>query len=572
MPNDAVDPHCRAERSTARGLPGPDMNCSCIPQSEVPKTTALYRDYICDSDHLSRFYQRSPFDPASFSAVAEMIRDSQSNRQELATILARQNRTFGCGARTLSNIERLAKPGTFAVVTGQQVGLFSGPVFTFYKALTAVRLAVELSDSGLPAVPLFWLATEDHDLEEVAQAQMLNEENGEFDVVPLRDEGVRPAARSSVGYVKLSDKIAQVLDRAEACMPPGEARSLTMEMLRDAYRPGVTWGAAFGRLMARLFSTCGVVLLDPLDEAIHRLAEPVYESAILKAGSFRNLLQERNAKLEASGYHAQVHVGEDSTLVFGTHQGGRAAIREHGDDYEVEGAERISRADMKSWVEQRPLDFSPSALLRPLVQDFLLPTICYVAGPAEVAYLAQSQVIYDEFGRPLPVIFPRASFTLVDHRIQRLLEKYALALPDVWQGEEHLQRKIAEASFGDDGAQGWSERMEQSEKEIARLLNGLRADIERIDPTLLDLVKHTEEKMTFQIEKLRGKMSRAAFERSAVLKRHQQELTRFLVPTGHLQERVVTGAYFLGRAGTGLLDRLLEQIQTRSSNHQVLQF
>ncbi|MGH9433169.1 MAG: bacillithiol biosynthesis cysteine-adding enzyme BshC [Terriglobia bacterium] len=545
------------------------MNCSCIPQSQAPKATALYRDYVYDSDHLSRFYQRSPFDPASFHATAEMIRDFHQNRRQLAAILARQNRALGCADETLANIERLAEPGTFAVVTGQQVGLLSGPVFTFYKALTAVRLARTLSDSGLPTVPVFWLATEDHDLEEVAQAQVLNEE---YETVSLRDEGVRPAVRSSVGYVKLSEGITPTLNEAEKCLPPGEARDHVMEILRDAYRPGVTWGAAFGRLMARLFSAWGVVLLDPLDEAIHHLAAPVYERAILQARQVRNLLQERGATLVASGYHAQVHVGEDSTLVFATHQGSRAAIHQRGDDYEVEGSGRISRADLKHWVEQRPIDFSPSALLRPLVQDFLLPTVSYVAGPAELAYLAQSQVVYEEFGRPLPVIFPRASFTLVDHRTQRLLEKYRLEVPDMWQGEEHLQRKIAAAGFGEGGAEGWSERMEQSEKEIEQSLNCLRSDIERIDPTLLDLLKHTEEKMKYQIERLRGKLSRAAFDRSSVLKRHEQELLGFLMPSHHLQERVVSGVYFLGRAGTGLLDRLLEQIQTRSSNHQILGF
>ncbi|HUY12118.1 MAG TPA: bacillithiol biosynthesis cysteine-adding enzyme BshC [Terriglobia bacterium] len=545
------------------------MNCSCVPQSQAPKSTALYRDYVYGPDHLSRFYQHSPFDSSSFHSAAEAIRGFHKNRTRLAEILLRQNRAFGCGEATLANIARLAEPGTFAVVTGQQVGLFSGPVFTFYKALTAVRLASAISDSGLPAVPVFWLATEDHDLEEVAQAQVLNEE---YETISLRDQGVRPAERSSVGTVKLSDGMALTLGEIENCLPPGDARDQMMEALRDSYRPGATWGAAFGRLMARLFSAWGVILLDPLDDGIHQLAAPIYERAILQAARVRDLLRERSETLIRSGYHAQVHVGVDSTLVFATHEGSRVSIHQRGGEYQVEGAGQISAADLKSWVNRRPIDFSPSALLRPLVQDFLLPTVSYVAGPAEIAYLAQSQVVYEEFGRPFPVIFPRASFTLVDHRTQRLLEKYKLEVPEVWHGEEHLQRKIAAAGFGDGGAEGWSGRMEQSEKEIERLLDRIRADIERIDPTLLDLLKHTEEKMEYQIERLRGKLSRAAFERSAVLKRHEQEVMKFLMPTGHLQERVVSGVYFLGRAGNGLLDRLLDQIQTRSSNHQILNF
>jgi bacillithiol biosynthesis cysteine-adding enzyme BshC len=545
------------------------MNCSCTPPSQAPKSTALYRDYVYDRGHLSQFFKRSPFDPASFQSAAEAIRDFHKNRGALAEILLRQNQAFGSSDAALRNIERLADPGTFAVVTGQQVGLFSGPVFTLYKALTAVRMAQSLSESNVTAVPVFWLATEDHDLEEVAQTHILNEDYG---LVALRDPGVRAAERSSVGRVRLSEGITQVLAEAEECLPAGEGRGTVMEALRQAYRPGATWGAAFGEFMAKLFAECGVILLDPLDEAIHQLAAPVYERALLGAVRARNLLRERSEALVRAGYHAQVHVGEDSTLLFATVEGNRVAVHQSGHGYQLEGRGTVTPAEMKAWLNQRPIDFSPSALLRPLVQDFLLPTVCYVAGPAEIAYLAQSEVVYEELGRPFPVIFPRSSFTLVDHRTQRLLEKYRLEVPDVWQGEEHLRRKIAAAGFGEGGAEGWSGRMDESEREIDRLLARLRGDIERIDPTLLDLLKHTEEKMKYQIERLRGKLSRAAFERSSVLERHEQELMRFLMPSHHLQERVVSGIYFLARAGNGLLERLLEKIQTRSSHHQVVSF
>jgi uncharacterized protein YllA (UPF0747 family) len=211
-------------------------------------------------------------------------------------------------------------------------------------------------------------------------------------------------------------------------------------------------------------------------------------------------------------------------------------------------------------------------LLRPIVQDSLLPTVAYVAGPAELAYLGQAHAIYPIFDRTMPVIFPRAGFTLVDRRVRRLMEKYRLGLEDVWKGEDHLSRKIAAAGFSEGGAEGWAERFDQTQEDLQKNLERLRKDVERLDPTLLDALKHTEEKIAYQMDRLKGKLSRAALERSGLLARHQQTLLRFLMPRKNLQEREVSGVYFLGCAGYELLDRLLGQIQTRSSDHQVVDY
>jgi uncharacterized protein YllA (UPF0747 family) len=203
-------------------------------------------------------------------------------------------------------------------------------------------------------------------------------------------------------------------------------------------------------------------------------------------------------------------------------------------------------------------------VLRPLVQDLLLPTLTYVAGPSELAYLGQSRSLYHAFGRPQPVVVLRAGFTLQDSKSERLMEKYSLELVDVWQGEEHLGQKIAAAGF----AEGWSEHFDQSDHELDHLLARLQADIEKLDPTLLDTLQHTKEKMKYQMERLRGKLTRAALGRSDLLVRHVQVLSRFLMPHKDLQERRVGGVYFLGRAGYELLEHLLGQIQVNCSDHQ----
>jgi bacillithiol synthase len=188
------------------------MTATCIPYTQVPHSSALLTDYLYHFDRVSQFFDGSPFDSRSYQSVAHQMREFAFARGEIAEILARQNRAFGCSEPTLANIQRLSESGTFAIVTGQQVGLFSGPAFTLYKALTTVRLAQSLSDQGLPCVPVFWLATEDHDLEEVAQGATFDEE---YNLVPLRDSGDRPSPRSPVGEVRHTAEISAALSQLE---------------------------------------------------------------------------------------------------------------------------------------------------------------------------------------------------------------------------------------------------------------------------------------------------------------------------------------------------------------------
>jgi bacillithiol biosynthesis cysteine-adding enzyme BshC len=534
-----------------------------LPYDRVPHPSALFLDYLYHFNRVSGFYDLRPYVLSSYKTVAAQLPGFERKREEVCAILLRQNKAFGCGEATFENLKRLSQAGTFAVVTGQQVGLFSGPAFTLFKVLTTVRLANYLAEQGMPVVPVFWLATEDHDLAEVAEVGTLDEE---YNLISLADHGDSPSPRASVGNVRLTPESTQALARLEASLPSGPLREALLQDLRDAYTPGATWVEAFGRFMARLLSRWGVILLNPLDPAVHQLSAEVYSQALERAPELRAKLLERSRLLSGSGYHAQVKVAEDSTLLFVTKEGNRLPIDERDGDYFVEETQKTRLEELRRELAADPMAFSPNVLFRPLVQDTLLPTIAYVAGPSELAYLGQAQVLYEAFGRPQPVFFPRAAFTLVDHRIERLLDKYRLSVEDVWLGEEHLSGKIAAVGL----AEGWSERFAQAQKDMASLLGRLRGDIERLDPTLLEALQHVQEKIHYQMDLLQRKVSRAGLARSELLQRHAQALTRFLMPQKDLQERRVGGAYFLGRAGYELLPRLLTQIQTDSPGHHVV--
>ena len=546
------------------------METLSLSHSQVPGASGLLLDYLSRYDRVQGFYNGSPFERATYERIANELRNGlRSDRKALAEILLRQNQSFGVGQETFDNIRRLTAPDAVAVVTGQQVGLLSGPAFTLYKALTAIRLSQSLNAQGLNSVPVFWLATEDHDLEEVAQTYAFKDE---YELIHLSDPGERPAPQSPVGRVQLTEKVAAAIDQLQGGLPPSEFRDRTIEELRASYQPGVTWGQAFGRFLARLFKQYGVVFLDPLDEGIHRLNVPVYHEAARRAAELRARLMERSQAIVKAGYHAQVRVSEESTLLFAERDGNRLPLHQYVSSkstrFLTEDSEGVAAADLESEIENQPIHFSSNVLLRPIIQDMLLPTVAYVAGPSELAYLGQAAVLYPVFGRPMPAIFPRAGFTLVDHHVERWMEKYRLSVEDVWQGEERLGRRIAETAL----AEGWPERFDQTERDLGSLLERLRKDVESLDPTLLDALKRAEEKILYQIERLKGKMTRSALGRSEVLARHRESLLRAIMPKKDLQERVVSGAYFLGRAGYGLLDRLLERIPTDSSTHCVLSY
>ncbi|HET9178202.1 MAG TPA: bacillithiol biosynthesis cysteine-adding enzyme BshC [Terriglobia bacterium] len=544
------------------------MDTVSLPLSQVPKSSKLLVDYVERHGKVARYYNGSPFSAETYDNLREKLQDVQIDRETLVGVLLKQNKAFGAGQDTLQNIQRLSRPETLAVVTGQQVGLLSGPAFTLYKALTAVRLSQSLNERGMTTVTVFWLASEDHDLEEVAQTYALNDE---YEAVHLHDPGDRPAPQSAVGRVKLTESISGVLDRLKSLLQTSGNGAQLLDDLRIAYRPGNTWSHAFAQFLTRLFDRWGVILLDPMDAAIHALAAPIYWKALRQAVEFRSLLQARSIELVKAGYHAQVHIAEDSTLLFADREGNRLPVHgpaAGGKEFSIGDRQTASFSELENEIKDRPLNFSANVLLRPVVQDSLLPTIAYVAGPSELAYLGQSQVLYSALNRPMPAVFPRCGFTLLDRRVERWMEKYQVTAEDVWLGQDHLSQRIAATAL----SEGWSERFDQTEKELAELLSRLRKDIEVLDPTLLDTLNHAEEKIQYQVEKLKAKLTRSVLSRSDVLARHEQALLRAIMPEKELQERLVSGVYFLGRAGYGLLDRLLDQIPADSSGHYIMSF
>lgn len=534
------------------------MEYECLRFSEVPQTTELFASFTEDFAKVKGFYSHAA-DVAGVRAAAKEVRLDARTRARVTEVLRAQNRALGSDAEAEKNIDRLGN-GAAAVVTGQQVGLFSGPAYSFYKALDAIRCARRLTSAGVDAVPIFWMATEDHDLAEANQA-FFGERYGTARLELPLQEGT---GGGSVGRILLGKAADAVVEYAVELLQ-GPGRAGIAEALGASYRPEETFGSAFGKLLVRVLKGQGLILLDPLDKRLHELARPVYRKALEDAGPITEALLARGKELGRSGFHSQVKVVQQSTLLFLDVDGKREPIRRKNGQF-VAGNLRQSESDLLRRNDEEPETLSASVLLRPVLQDAILPTAAYIGGPAEVAYMAQAQVVYRRMGGRMPAIVPRASFTLIEPEVARALEKYHLSVREVLSGRQQLRRKM-EAQYL---PRGLAERFTRDEKALGKILAGYGKRLGALDKTLVGARDMVERKMLYQFAKLRGKAGRAQNARTGVLDRHEREIVGGLYPRHGLQERTLCLLPFLARHGTELLDRLESAMDKQCPGHRLM--
>lgn len=528
----------------------------CIPFTAIPHSSQLFRDYLYDFQRVQRFYSLNPRQRDWLFKVAAALPYDDERRQRVANVLERQNRAFGASEQTLAGIQRL-RAGAAAAVTGQQVALFGGPMFSLLKAVSAVRVAEEARAGGVDCVPVFWLATEDHDLAEVNHVTLLTSE-GKLEKLATPSQG---AANAPISEIRFGSEIESVVARASELLGESEVT----ELIKRAYRPGETLGSAFAQLFARLFADFGVVLLDASDPELHEIGRPVYRAAAMGAEEIDLALLARGKELRAAGYHEQVKVTPSSTLLFQQRNGAREVVHRRNGSFVI-GRDLVSREELLAQIAAEPQRFSANVLLRPVVQDFLLPTIAYSGGPAEVAYFAQAAVVYEEvLGRVTPVL-PRFSATVVDTRAQRLMTKYRVTLTDLFHGPEVFRELLALRTMPGE----LDARFVDAEEAVIGAMAGISASLQRMDPTLVEAAGRAASKMLYQLRRLRKRAGNAQLHKNQELNRHAEWLSSVLFPAKNLQEREISGVSFLARHGRELLQTLSAAAQADCPDHQVV--
>jgi bacillithiol synthase len=532
---------------TAGKQPG---DSACLPFSSIPHTTRLFDDFLHHFNKVSRFYARPPLEQNWWEEERQRIDYPNARRNAVTAVLERQNRKFGASEKTRQNVQRLGD-GAPAVVTGQQVGLFGGPLFCLLKAVTVAQCAEKTG-----AVPVFWLASEDHDLEEINFVNLAATDHLRRFAVEVPHRENAPA-----GMVVFGDEITAAVKQVESIFGSSEISG----MLAASYRKGENFAGAFARFYAQILGDLGIVFLDPLEADLHRLAQPLYRAALDQSDEINRALLEREHALESAGYHAQVKVTPSHTLCFYLEDGARTSIRHDGEDFRI-GERKLSRAEMLAETERCPERFSANVLLRPVLEDYLLPTLCYIGGPSEIAYFAQVEAVYRHLSSRVTPVVPRIFATLIEPRQAKLLDRYGLRLPDVFVGPEKLKEVIGARVLPESVMQSF----DAAGQNLDRDLETIRGSLERLDRTLAEAAENAGSKMRYQLQGLRDKAARAEARKSSELQHHADELSVMLYPNKELQEREIGAAYFLLKHGPGLVQELKQNLKFGCPDHQVV--
>lgn len=552
-----------------------------LPFDRLNAFSDLFAAYTADFSALEAFYAGSPWDEdARADAARRAVSGSEQvlsgraaeaprDRDAVADALEAQNTNLSADGslseKTRAHLGALRDPEGVAVVTGQQVGLFTGPLYTVYKTLTALQLAERLrEETGRPVAPVFWLEGEDHDFAEIAAARFLRRNEPAEVRLPAPDtSGLNGGP---VGRKTFEGAMPGVLDDLDAALPDSDFKPALMEAVRGAYAPETPLLVAFARLLRAFFPEAGLVFIDPNDRRMKAHAAPLFRQEIEAPAASSEHVEAAGRKLEAAGFHAQI--GARPSNLFLLTGDGRLPLDFDGDRFTLRGTDRsFSERELLGRLDEAPERFSPNVVLRPLMQDRLLPTAAYVGGPAEIAYHGQLGGVYEQFGVARPLLYPRASVTLVERKVQKVLDKFDLDVDAVEEDLERLFQRVVRQEMEADV----DELFGAAQPPIHQALSELKPQVEAVDRTLGSAVEAARAEIAGTLEALKGKTLRAEKRGQDEVRAQLQKARANLFPGGVPQERVLNVLHYLAKyGGTQLLDDLFETLTLETDAHQVV--
>ena len=548
-----------AERSSTRSDPPSPLS---VDIRHVPWVRPLAGDYVFNYNNVATLYAGDPTSADAWRKAINRAQQHGSRRQQIVSVLEAQQTRRGAPVESLNSARTLLDPRSVAIVTGQQAGAFGGPLFTLLKGITAIQLARRIGhEHNAPAVPVFWVDAEDHDWEEVASCTVLDSElqPRTITLAPPDGAGERPVA-----HLTLTAAVEAGLSELSAALIRSDFTDWVMSGLRAAYRPGAGMADAFARWLEGVLGPHGLVVFDAADAAAKPLAADVFARELSSPGKTAQLATAAGEALAARGHDPQVVPQQDSVSLFHL-DGVRRPIKYHGDSFVIDDRS-FSAADLKAEALASPERFSPNVLLRPIVQDTLFPTAAYVSGPSELAYLGQLGGVYQHFGIPMPIMYPRAMATLVDSATTRFLSKYDLPFQDLQPQDESALNRLLQSQLPESVEQAVSGAQDAIRRSMQRVIEAMPA----IDPTLAGTAKTVLGKMEHELRTLQSKMIHAAKKRDETMRRQFTRAQVQAFPHGHPQERTLGFVFFLNRYGPAVVDRLLEELPLDLGRHWIL--
>ncbi|MBI5730559.1 MAG: bacillithiol biosynthesis cysteine-adding enzyme BshC [Ignavibacteriales bacterium] len=536
--------------------------------SDIPAHQNLFLDYLDEFENVERFYGKNfraadqylPF----FQKLSEKDRP---NRLMISEILKAQYQNQKVSKQTEQNIQALASEKTIAVLTGQQLGILGGPLYTIYKSFTAIKLCNHLKENydGFNFVPVFWLEGDDHDYDEVRNFSILNNEN---QILNLKyDDGqLDEVNRGSIGGLKFSQNIENVLSELTGNLRETEFKAPLLDLIKSIYQPDRTFLEAFRKLMIRLFDEYGLIVFNPLDPAVRKLLTPVFTKEITEFGEHTGYIVERSAELEEV-YHAQVKVKPINLFYLDEKERLSIEPTDTG-EYKLKGKrKKFTKDELLSQLDTSPEKFSPNVLLRPICQDYLFPTAFYIGGPGEISYFAQVSPLYKIYNIDEPFIYPRSSATIVEKGVQTILEKNNLTYTDIFSDEEELIQKIVTAS----SEINLESLFLNSQEEINSSINHIADKLISIDKTLGDLTSKSKQRIEETINFLKTKAVEAEKKKYESTIRQISKVRNVLYPNNNLQERELNWIYFANKYGMDIFRWIYNELAINKFEHQILE-
>jgi len=535
-----------------------------IPTKQLPHLPRLVDDYFYAYGKVAEFYSGNFRELDAFRGQTQMVQSRKIPREDLAAALTAQNKSYGCGPQTLGQIEKIVRDEACAVVTGQQVGLFSGPLYTIYKALTAIKLSEHLNRCRLGCfVPIFWLASDDHDLAEIDHIALLDKNN--------RLEEVRcrmPSCELKIpaSNLILPSEIIDCLEQLKDLTLDSEFKAEIIDDLSEAYQPGRSFVEAFARWLTRLFKPHGLILIDASHPRLKELGSDVFYQEIDKESPSTRQATATSERLRQAGYDTQVPLHEGIFNVFYAERE-RRTIQWKDGAFGIKGVAHISKKEeLLTLVREMPFLFSPNVLLRPIYQDALLPTVAYIGGPGEIAYFAQMKGVYESSHLSMPVVYPRKSATIVEKKVDHILKKYDLDIPDLWRNAARLIGEITKKEIPDSLDKAWRVVLDHIEQDF----ESLKGEVVAFEPTLKDSIDLAKGKMNQQLKFMKKKILRAATKQNETAIQQLHKAANNLYPNQQLQERVFNIVPYLIKYGYAFMAKLDQVIDLDEHDHQVL--
>lgn len=535
--------------------------------SDIPKNHNLFLDYVYEFENVQEYYKHNFRSKDSYVNLFKSIADSRKYKQlNLSAIIKNQYSSLqNISNKTVRNIELIDKEKTIAVVSGQQLGILGGPLYTVYKIITAIRLANQLTEryDEFKFVPVFWLEGDDHDFNEVRSINLFDNENQVINI-GYKEEINDDDAKQSIGKITFDEALNEFFSKYESSLRDSDFKNELLTKLKECYQVGKSFKQSFKELIYWLFDEYGLVIFDPQDAEVKSLLKPIFKKEINDFAIHTQKLIQVSAKLEEL-YHAQVKV-KPVNLFYHTEEG-RYSVEPVDDIYKLRRKRKqFTKDEILTEIENFPDRFSPNVLLRPICQDFLFPTGFYIGGPSEIAYFAQVTPLYDFYNIVSPIIFPRSSATILEKNVASGLDKYDLSMNDIFLGLDELKEKVI-ASLSENNIEN---AIEEASKEIELTFDKIKENLFAIDKTLVDSSGRYKDRIMSSILELKTKAIKAQETKHETTIRQLTRLSNLLYPLGNLQEREINFTYFYNKYGKDFIRKVYDDISVSEFEHQVI--